>query len=200
MSKRARTTDDEDSEGHEDDQRIRPDVGDILDEDFIICTLPPRCVNSPRFFAAASAFETHYRREHSLICDECKCTLPSERFLDLHISEEHDPFVAARRERGEKVYACFMAECDKLCVDPKKRRMHLIDKHGYPKDFYFDVVCRGLLPNMNSLLRAPRRTHDGDGEEHGTAGTAVHSEVGALGERLQRVRLVPDKIHFGHRH
>lgn len=28
---------------------------------------------------------------------------------------------------------CFVEDCDKLCADPAKRRLHVIDKHNYPK-------------------------------------------------------------------
>lgn len=39
-------------------------------------------------------------------CSECGKNFPTELFLNLHIEENHDALVAARRERGEKT-VCF---------------------------------------------------------------------------------------------
>ncbi|KAG2017135.1 hypothetical protein GB937_005733 [Aspergillus fischeri] len=30
-------------------------------------------------------------------------------------------------------YSCFIEDCDRKCSTPQKRRMHLIDKHMFPK-------------------------------------------------------------------
>lgn len=35
-------------------------------------------------------------------CSQCGKNFPTERFLNLHIEENHDALVATRRERGEK--------------------------------------------------------------------------------------------------
>ncbi|KAK9464872.1 hypothetical protein V1512DRAFT_267366 [Lipomyces arxii] len=118
----------------------------------IECSLPPHCNASPTHFTTSAQFEQHYIQAHSLLCSQCKRTFPSQRFLDLHLSESHDPFVAARRDRGEKVYECFVEGCDKLCRNASRRRLHLIDKHGYPKEYMFNVVKYGIGRDQKSLL------------------------------------------------
>ncbi|KAK9382636.1 uncharacterized protein V2V93DRAFT_365652 [Kockiozyma suomiensis] len=128
----------------------------------IKCALPPLCSKNPPSFFSTAAYELHYRTQHSLACIECKEIFPSEHFLDLHISENHDPFTETRRDRGQKIYRCFVEDCDKVCSDTRKRRMHLINKHGYPKEFMFSVVNRGIRRGQTSLLNPPRRRTDID--------------------------------------
>ncbi|KAK9462068.1 uncharacterized protein V1516DRAFT_607725, partial [Lipomyces oligophaga] len=110
----------------------------------IRCTLPPDCSQRPQIFHDIQNYEQHYRLLHSQVCLDCKKRFPSAYFLELHIAEIHDPFTAARRDRGEKIYKCFDEYCDKLCSTPQKRRMHLIAKHGFPKEYMFNVVAYGL--------------------------------------------------------
>ena len=45
--------------------------------------------------------------------------------------------------------------CDKMCSSARKRKMHLIDKHGYPKDYEFRIVEWGI-EGRSSLLREPK--------------------------------------------
>ena len=40
-------------------------------------------------------------------CSQCGKNFPTERFLNLHIEENHDALVATRRERGEKTVRCY---------------------------------------------------------------------------------------------
>ncbi|GMK54251.1 hypothetical protein CspeluHIS016_0108370 [Cutaneotrichosporon spelunceum] len=77
---------------------------------------------------------------------ECGRVFPNERLLDLHYTETHDPIAREKLERGEKIFECFLPldQCSKVCLTPKKRRHHLIDKHGYPSTYYFGITCHGL--------------------------------------------------------
>ncbi|KAF2008970.1 hypothetical protein BU24DRAFT_380958, partial [Aaosphaeria arxii CBS 175.79] len=113
------------------------------------CTLPP---HPPLTFPSYSAYETHYHQTHTNRCSTCHTNHPSPHFLDLHITEHHDPITAARKDRGDKVYACLVPECDRLCSTPAKRRLHCIDKHGFPKNYDFFVVKDGIDRRW-SLLR-----------------------------------------------
>ncbi|BEJ11938.1 hypothetical protein CspHIS471_0203980 [Cutaneotrichosporon sp. HIS471] len=63
-----------------------------------------------------------------------------------HYTETHDPIAREKLERGEKIFECFLPldQCTKVCLTPKKRRHHLIDKHGYPNTYYFGITCHGL--------------------------------------------------------
>lgn len=114
------------------------------------CLLPP---HRPVTFSSYLEYETHYAQVHSNRCSECKVNLPTAHFLELHIAENHDPIALAQRERGEKTFGCFVEGCEKVCSDWKKRRSHLVDKHGYPRNYDFFVVNSGV-DGKRSMLRA----------------------------------------------
>lgn len=105
------------------------------------CLLPP---HKPLIFANYAGFESHYNQNHTNRCRECGKNFPSNYFLDLHLTENHDPIVATKRERGEKTYACFVEGCDKICLEWRKRRSHLVDKHGFPRNYDFLIVDNGI--------------------------------------------------------
>lgn len=64
-------------------------------------------------------------------------------------------------------YACFVEDCDKLCSTPQKRRMHLTDKHMFPKDYDFFVVNNGI-DHKSSMLRSGRHRRKGSVTQHMT--------------------------------
>lgn len=113
------------------------------------CALPP---HKPMSFSTYAEYDSHYQQSHTNRCTECKKNFPSGHLLDLHIVENHDPIVASKREEGEKTYACFVEGCEKVCRDWKKRRSHLVDKHGFPKNYDFLVVDHGI-DGRRSMLR-----------------------------------------------
>ncbi|KAF2213188.1 hypothetical protein CERZMDRAFT_90587 [Cercospora zeae-maydis SCOH1-5] len=114
------------------------------------CLLPP---HKSMTFSSYADYETHYNSSHTNRCKECQKNFPTSHFLQLHLGENHDPIVAVKRERGEKTYACFLEGCDKVCIDWKKRRSHLVDKHGYPKNYDFLVVDHGIDGRWTMLRR-----------------------------------------------
>ncbi|CDO53699.1 conserved hypothetical protein [Geotrichum candidum] len=139
----------------------RDNIGSVTVKD-LVCQLPPTCSpTAPSRFSSIADFEQHYNQFHSFRCIECQRSFPSDRFLDLHIAENHDPFFKLRLERGEKVYMCFVEDCDKLCADPAKRRLHVIDKHNYPKDFLFSIINTGVHRNQTSLLKQRQTPYQG---------------------------------------
>ncbi|RAH64423.1 uncharacterized protein BO66DRAFT_396174 [Aspergillus aculeatinus CBS 121060] len=119
------------------------------------CSLPPH--RETIAFASYDDYEVHYRQSHVNRCSQCGKNFPTDRFLNLHIEENHDAIVATRRERGEKTYGCFIEDCERKCSTPQKRRMHLIDKHMFPKTYNFYIVNDGI-DKQTSLLR-PTKTH-----------------------------------------
>lgn len=107
------------------------------------CDIPP-CHLRLVFFEDYLSYEAHVSNQHSFLCESCapRKVFPSEKFLNIHIDEHHNPFLRIARDKGEKVYRCF--DCDKICSTKHKRRLHMIDKHGYAKDFDFGIVNHGL--------------------------------------------------------
>ncbi|KAE8410905.1 hypothetical protein BDV36DRAFT_289183 [Aspergillus pseudocaelatus] len=95
------------------------------------CSLPPH--RETLSFPSYDDYEVHYKQMHVNRCTACGKNFPTDRFLNLHIEENHDPLIAAKRDRGEKTYGCFIEDCERKCSTPQKRRMHLIDKHMFPK-------------------------------------------------------------------
>ena len=113
------------------------------------CLLPP---HKPLNFNAYQEYEAHYQQAHTNRCKACRRNFPTAHLLDLHLAERHDPILASKRDAGEKTYACFVERCDKVCSEWKKRRSHLVDKHGFPKNYDFLVVDHGI-DGRRSMLR-----------------------------------------------
>ncbi|KAI4289500.1 MAG: hypothetical protein L6R35_001235 [Caloplaca aegaea] len=107
-------------------------------------------------FGTFEDFEVHYAQVHTNRCSECHKNFPTEHFLGLHISENHDPLIEARKAREEKTYRCFVEDCDKVCSTPQKRKMHLQAKHFFPKDYDFFIVNDGI-DKRSSMLRMRHR-------------------------------------------
>ncbi|KAA8643089.1 hypothetical protein EYZ11_006175 [Aspergillus tanneri] len=114
------------------------------------CSLPPH--RGTLSFSSYEEYEVHYLQAHVNRCSECGRNFPTDRILNLHIEENHDPLTAEKRERGEKTYGCFIEDCERKCSTPQKRRMHLIDKHMFPKTYNFFIVNDGI-DKETSLLR-----------------------------------------------
>lgn len=71
------------------------------------CYLPPTCSFTGTRIYTRTEFDSHYNRYHSYTCSECYKCFPSERFLELHITENHDPFFQLKLEAGNKVVCIF---------------------------------------------------------------------------------------------
>ncbi|KAF2740748.1 hypothetical protein EJ04DRAFT_507764 [Polyplosphaeria fusca] len=133
------------------------------------CSLPPHGVLT---FDSFDDFEVHYQKTHLNRCTECANNFPDHHYLSLHISENHDPIVAAKRDGGEKTYACLATDCERLCSTAFKRRLHCIDKHGFPKNYDFFIVDYGI-DRRSSMLRSERRK----GSTSVSTGNKTNSEV-----------------------
>ncbi|GAA5919144.1 hypothetical protein JCM1841_005652 [Sporobolomyces salmonicolor] len=74
----------------------------------------------------------------------CGRVFPDERMLQLHLTECHDELAQIRRDRGDKIFACFAPSCSRHFATPKTRRLHLIDRHAYPPQYFFGVTIWGI--------------------------------------------------------
>ncbi|PHH87606.1 hypothetical protein CDD83_8632 [Cordyceps sp. RAO-2017] len=114
------------------------------------CTLPPH--KHPIGFDSYSEYEAHYQAFHTHRCLECHKNFPSNHLLGVHIEECHDPLVNIQRERGEHTFSCFVEGCERKCLTHQKRRMHMIDKHMYPKNYFFAVTTHGIDGRRSLLI------------------------------------------------
>lgn len=64
------------------------------------CSLPPH--RDTITFSSYDEYEVHYLKNHVNRCSECGKNFPTQHILDVHIEENHDPLILARRDRGEK--------------------------------------------------------------------------------------------------
>ena len=71
--------------------------------------------------------------------------------MNLHLDEHHNPLREELAAKGAKTYACFVEGCERKCSSPQKRRLHLIDKHSFPKDYNFRITQRGLNKSTSLL-------------------------------------------------
>ncbi|PHH63225.1 hypothetical protein CDD81_6177 [Ophiocordyceps australis] len=176
------------------------------------CSLPPH--SATIYFASPDDYETHYLNTHTNRCLECRKNFPSSHFLGLHVEECHDPLVLVQRERGQRTYSCFVPECERKCQTPQKRRMHLIDKHMYPRNFFFAVTQEGVDKRHSLLVdnrRRQRRHAQSSREKAGelqAAGSHVavdhHSEkpeeigdMSSLTGAMNALQLIPSSVRFG---
>ncbi|KAK0489291.1 hypothetical protein IW261DRAFT_1557772 [Armillaria novae-zelandiae] len=141
-------------------------------------------------------------------------------------TECHDPLAAIRKERGDKIFACHLTTCPKLFLTPKARRLHLINAHGFPKEYFFAVTNKGvggLLKKWGegaSMIRGEWKQKEGpveddDNDIQSDNGTAEEIEIeepsndlpaeeksddlDALADSMTSLSLVPDSIRFGPR-
>jgi hypothetical protein len=75
---------------------VDPSLGTSVD---MRCSLPPH--RDVLVFQSYGEFESHYSKEHSHRCFECRKNFPSGHLLNLHHEENHDPLLAMKREKGE---------------------------------------------------------------------------------------------------
>ncbi|KAG1470580.1 hypothetical protein G6F56_002601 [Rhizopus delemar] len=53
------------------------------------------------------AYEKHYEAKHANVCLTCNKIFPGFEWLRLHLDEIHNTLLLIRKERGEKIHACY---------------------------------------------------------------------------------------------
>ncbi|KAI8981003.1 hypothetical protein BDB01DRAFT_724272, partial [Pilobolus umbonatus] len=96
-------------------------------------------------FPSSVTYEIHYEAIHRNVCSECDKIFPGSMWLRLHQDEFHDIFKRIQKERGEKIYKCYVESCTRHFRTPSLRKLHLIEKHKYPSYFPFDLPMTGSL-------------------------------------------------------
>lgn len=118
------------------------------------CSLPPH--KKSLSFESQEEYEIHYAKAHTNRCATCSKNFPTPCYLGLHIEENHNALREVLAARGEKTYGCFVEGCDRKCSTPQKRRLHLIDKHMFPRTYNFRIVDQGT-DKASSMLSEGRR-------------------------------------------
>lgn len=153
-----------------------------------VCTLSPTCCSprSPLKFNDLISYQLHYKTFHTFICQQqqqqtlqqgqgevqvCGRIFPNEKLLNLHFKECHDPITKELRDnRGEKTFECLHYNststgeetCCQKFSNPKNRRLHMIFFHGYPKEWFFNVVVWGI---NKLILNDDDNDNDNDHDE-----------------------------------
>lgn len=95
-----------------------------------------RCSSCQETFHTLVLFEAHYNSRHRNECSSCKKSFPTPHFLDLHITEWHDPIFLSKPPDTPK-YACIVESCPKLFASYSARKDHVVTQHNYPANFKF---------------------------------------------------------------
>ncbi|RFU35843.1 hypothetical protein B7463_g452, partial [Scytalidium lignicola] len=148
------------------------------------CSLPPH--RDTLIFTSYEEHEVHYNKFHVNRCVECRKNFPTNHFLNLHIEEYHDPLILVKRERGDKTYSCYVEDCDRKFATSSKRRLHLIDKHLFPKEYNFFVTVDGI-DNQSSMLQLGRHRR-----RSSAAQNKAHREDRARRRNSSAIDSVPD--------
>ncbi|ORZ25682.1 hypothetical protein BCR42DRAFT_485809 [Absidia repens] len=154
-------------------REVAENLSTSFNERPIFCELPS-CVKrygEPVAFPSLVAYESHYEALHRNTCSICHLPFPGSRWLRLHLDELHDTLNQVRKDRGEKIHECYVETCAKFFSTPKMRRLHLIDKHHYPKNFPFDLVVTGTISIEERQQQRrphgrPSRSHAGYHRHH----------------------------------
>jgi hypothetical protein len=87
-----------------------------------------------------------------------------------------------------------LSSCPRLFSTPKTRRLHLIEGHGYPKEYFFGVTNKGVGGLLNrwgegaSMIRGPWKPRIEQEREE---------DIEQLTKSIKTLSLVPNSIRFG---
>ena len=93
-------------------------------------------------FTNPMQYNRHYDMLHKFRCETCSRSFSNNHLLSTHISENHDMFFRAQKEKGIAVYHCLIETCGRTFKAMETRRRHLVEKHKYPADFRFNAAKR----------------------------------------------------------
>lgn len=100
----------------------------------ILCNEPP-CRDN---FIRLEFYSSHVENNHNNVCGQCSQNFITERILELHFDECHNPFNCMNSS-----LKCFEPQCQERFETHKERIQHLISNHGYPRFYDFDVIFSG---------------------------------------------------------
>lgn len=184
-----------------------------------------RCDPCRLEFSNITAYEYHYESKHANVCSICQKIFPGAEWLKLHLDELHNVLLKLQKERGGKIvsliiylymcvdlsffflkHKCYVETCSKYFSTPKMRRLHLIDKHKYPKHFPFDLVFTGTLTfeqlkkrdkkNKRRLKQREAIEMDVD-KKPKRKNSSKQDPMDALAQEFNQKLKIPQTISFG---
>lgn len=112
----------------------------VQDEDYyvsngynVICQEPP-CTLS---HVPIELYNEHVQQYHEHQCQACSGNFVTEKLLEIHQEEFHNPF------NRNCLLRCFEPECIQEFNTQEQRIDHLRSEHNYPETFDFDIIARG---------------------------------------------------------
>lgn len=124
-------------------------------------------------------YNRHFDMLHKFRCVTCFRNFSSNYLLSLHISESHDAFFQAQRDKRLAIYQCLVESCGRTFKVIETRRRHLVEKHKYPADFRFHAV---------------KRTHQKYQKNKGKKKQTVNNNKARVKEVVSNIDMVVDDI------
>ena len=117
-------------------------------------------------FTSPLQYNRHFDMLHKFRCATCSRNFSSNYLLSLHISESHDAFFQAQKDKRLAIYQCLVESCGRTFKAIETRRRHLVEKHKYPADFRFHSVKRTHQKYQKNKSKKKQTAHSnakGDG-------------------------------------
>jgi hypothetical protein len=88
-------------------------------------------------------------------------------------------------------YSCFVEGCERKCLTHQKRRMHLIDKHVYPKNYFFGITKDGIDGRRSLLNDVPG--HSRRRSSASIPNKESHRRANLIGDQSSKQKDVQDR-------
>ncbi|AGO12925.1 AaceriADL324Wp [[Ashbya] aceris (nom. inval.)] len=111
---------------------------EILDTQQIVCNDPP-CNGAS---ISVNLYPSHVAEHHDNVCTACNKNMITERMLQLHQHEIHNPFNSA------KALECYEEDCGQQFQTHSERKEHLTTTHEYPLNGRLDIVYTGYTDTI----------------------------------------------------
>mgnify|MGYP001166330839 CR=1 FL=1 len=107
-------------------------------------------------FISVEKYMMHYEAAHRFACSICNLSLPSPRYLDIHLREVHDNFFLAQNER-QPMYECLIENCPYKFSSHLERGEHLVNMHNYPSDFNDIIIGKKYVKQNNHKKKKKKK-------------------------------------------
>ncbi|KAL9629243.1 MAG: hypothetical protein Q9164_006960 [Protoblastenia rupestris] len=163
------------------------------------CSLPPH--TETLSFDSFEDFEIHYAKSHAHRCYECRNNFPTEHFLGLHISENHDPLNEVKRAKGEKINYDFLivnAGIDKRSsmLQTRHHKNASAAARGTQQGQKSDKT-NGSLPQGSRGASPGSSASDPPDSPSSETSAPNSADIDNLTSNMSSLKFVPPSIRFG---